>query len=177
MRAAPQSLLDYVLSTLILIIAPHCMSADMPSELEKRLNYNNTGYEAHLRADYQIVCMGGVSIDSIESVTLPLLRTVFPDSAIVFAYGGNANARDYQLYISAKYGPQFYKMVNGNADVELGYALAPLSDHAAIQHERAHLELCAAHSGDDSNPNDASTWTRAVKHEKPWCPPLVPSAA
>lgn len=143
-------------------------SADMPSVLHEQLNYNNTGYEAYLNPDYQIACMGGVSIDSIETVTLPLLRTVYPDNPIVFVYGSSSqDVRDYQWYVLAKYGSAFYKTVEGNADVELGYALAPLNDHAAIQHERAHLELCAAHSGKGSDPNDASTWTRTAN--KPWC--------
>jgi hypothetical protein len=77
--------LDYVFA-LILIIAPNCMDGDLQIDLGHDLNYNNTAYEAHVTADYQIVCMKGARIDTIESVTVPLLRQVFPDEPIVFVY-------------------------------------------------------------------------------------------
>jgi hypothetical protein len=70
------------------------------------------------------------------------LRQVFPDEPIVFVYG-KQQERDYQLYVSKKYGSEYYKTVSGNADMKLGYAMASLN-HIDIQHERAHLELCAA---------------------------------
>jgi hypothetical protein len=156
--------LDYVFA-LILIIAPNCIDGDLQESLGHDLNYNNTAYEAHVAAGYQIVCMKGARIDTIESVTVPLLRQVFPDEPIVFVYG-KQQERDYQLYISKKYGSEYYKTVSGNADVKLGYAMAPFN-HIDIQHERAHLEMCAAH-GKGANPYDPSTWTRTAS--RPWCP-------
>lgn len=155
--------MDYVFA-LILIMAPNCIDDDLPSRLDRDMNYNNTGYEPYVSLGREIVCLKGASIHSIESVTLPLLRQVYPDEPIVFVYGKHSQ-RDYQLYASAKYGPQYYRSIRGNADVELGYAVAPFS-HVEIQHERAHLELCAAH-GKGSDPHDPSTWTRTAN--RPWC--------
>ena len=140
------------------------MSDELPQGLHHDLNYNNTSYERYITHNYQIVCMGGVSIDSIESVTVPLLRQVYPHNPIVFVYGGE-QSEDYQFYISKKYGSQYYRMVDGNADVDAGYALSSLN-HVNVQHERAHLEMCAAH-GENSDPYDPSTWIRTAN--KPWC--------
>jgi hypothetical protein len=140
------------------------MSDEMPLALKGDLNYNNTAYEQYVTSNYEIVCLGGVRIHSIESVTLPLLRQVYPDNPIVFVYG-EKQKRDYQLYISMKYGSQYYRTVSGNADVELGYALASFN-HIDIQHERAHLENCSAH-GRGANPYDPSTWVRTI--ERGWC--------
>lgn len=154
-----------MLTTIILIIAPNCFSDGTPIALKHDLNYNNTGYESFIRTRYEVVRMGGVSINSIESVTLPLLRQVFPDNPIVFVYG-EQHEWDYQLYVANKYGSQYYyKSVAGNADVNLGYAMASYN-HVTIQHERAHLDLCAAH-GKGSSHNDPATWTRTVV--RPWC--------
>jgi hypothetical protein len=156
--------LDYVFA-LILVMAPNCIDDDLSSRLDRDLNYNNTGYEPYLSPGREVVCIKGASIHSIESVTLPLLRQVYPDEPIVFVYG-EKQERDYQLYVSAKYGPQNYKKARGNADVGLGYAIAPFS-HADIQHERAHLELCGTHEK-GSDAHDPSTWTRAAS-SRPWC--------
>nr|AFK24934.1 hypothetical protein Josef01_10c16_38 [uncultured archaeon] len=158
--------MDYFVTTLILIIAQGCMSDNMQVTLAHDLNYNNnTGYEPYLSPDPMIVCMGGVDIHSIESVTLPLLRQIYADNPIVFVYGSKQSL-DYQLYISQKYGSEYYGMADGNSDVERGYALAPFS-RIAIQHERAHIELCAAHvSG--TNADNPSTWVRTAS--RPWCP-------
>lgn len=136
----------------------------MVGTLRHDLSYNNTSYERFISPDYEVLCMGGVSIHSIESVTVPLLRHVLPENPLVFVYG-KQHEWDYQLYIAGKYGSQYYMMVDGNTDVGMGYALAPLS-HITIKHERAHLEMCAAHR-EGSNPYDPSTWTRTV--DRPWC--------
>lgn len=142
------------------------MPDEMPAALKHDLNYGNTGYEQSISPYYEVVCMGGVSIDSVESVTLPLLRQVYPENPLVFVYG-KQHEWDYQLYIAYKYGSQYYyRAVAGNADVDLGYAMASF-DHLEIQHERAHLELCAAHRN-GSNPYDPLTWTRTM--DRPWCP-------
>ena len=109
--------------------------------------------------------MGGVSMHSIESVTVPMLRQVYPENPLVFVYS-KQHEWDYQLYISGKYGSQYYMLVAGNADVHMGYAVAPMN-HVKIQHERAHLEMCAAHTS-DSNPYDPVTWIRTA--DRPWCP-------
>lgn len=151
--------------TWILNIKPGCDYEDS-DDLRHRLNYNNTAFEPYTQDDYEVVCMGGVDILSIESVTLPLLRSVFPHDAFVFVYG-DVQERDFRLYISTKYGPQYYRTADGNADIELGYAIARASAHADIEHERAHIETCSAHFEGADN-NDAATWTRVGL--KPWCP-------
>jgi len=153
-----------MLTTFILIIAPNC-SDEMVETLKHDLSYNNTGYERFISQDYEVICMGGVSLHSIESVTVPLLRQVLPSNPLVFVYGTQYEW-DYQLYISGKYGSQYYMLVAGNADVERGYAVASLN-HITIQHERAHLEMCAAHTR-DSDPYDPVTWIRTM--DRPWCP-------
>lgn len=151
--------------TWILIIAPGCDYTDSDG-LRLRLAYNNTGYEAFNKNRFEVVCMGGVDVLSIESVTLPLLRSAFPNDAFVFAYS-ETQKRDYQLYAVSKYpGLEVAQVPHGNADIERGYALAPVDSHPAIQHERAHLETCSAHLKGADN-NDAGSWTRTA--EKPWC--------
>lgn len=137
----------------------------MVETLKRDLSYNNTGYESFVSQDYEVICMGGVSIDSIESVTVPLLRYVLPENPLIFVYG-KQHEWDYQLYVSGKYGSQYYMAVAGNADVDRGYAVAPLN-HVTIQHERTHLEMCAAHR-EGSNHYDPATWTRTM--DRPWCP-------
>lgn len=149
--------------TWILIIAPGCDYTESDG-LRLRLAYNNTGYEAFLSNRYEVSCFT-TDISKIESQALPLLRSVFPNDAFVFAYG-ESQERDYDLYIASKYGAQYYRTAKGNADVELGYAIAPFDTAVDIKHERAHIETCSAH-GKDSNPNDVNTWTRATV--KPWC--------
>lgn len=49
----------------ILVIAPNSMDDDLQRSLGRDLNYNNTAYEAHVTAGYQIVCRKGVHIDTI----------------------------------------------------------------------------------------------------------------
>ncbi len=150
--------------TWILDIQPGCDYADSDS-LRAKLNYNNTAYQPFLQNPYEVLCMGGVDILSIEKVTVPLLRSVFPNDALVFGYG-ETQERDYRLYVSVTYGPEYYRTTDGNAKVELGYALASADRHIDIQHERVHLETCSAHL-QGSNNYDVSTWTKIVS--KPWC--------
>lgn len=158
--------MEILLTTLILLIAPDC-SDDMVDTLRHDLGYNNTGYEEFISPHYEVACMGGVDILSVEAVTVPLLRDVFPDNPIVFVYG-KQQEWDYTLYVANKYGMHYYfGAVAGNADVSLGYALASYN-HIEIQHERTHIEMCAAH-GHGSNPYDPFTWTRVM--ERKWCTP------
>lgn len=149
--------------TWILIIAPSCDFA-VSDDLRVRLNYNNTGYEQFLNPRYEVSCFRA-DIADLESSTVPLLRSVFPADTFVFAYA-DSQVRDYKLYASGKYGIEFAKVPLGNADVELGYAVAPLNAHPVIQHERTHVETCSAHLA-GSNHNDAATWTK-IRSEA-WC--------
>lgn len=150
--------------TWILDIEPGCDYSDSDS-LRVKLNYNNTAYQPFFKNPYEVVCMGGVDILSIEKVTLPLLRSAFPSDAFVFAYG-ETQERDYRLYVSTTYGPEYYRTTDGNAKIDLGYGFASASRHIDIQHERVHLETCSAHL-QGSNPYDVATWTRETV--KPWC--------
>jgi hypothetical protein len=147
---------------LVLIISPRC-DGDVAYALASDINYNNTGYEAYL-GKYTVTCMGGVDVLNIEKVTLPLLRQVYPDSPIVFVYGGGGQERDYQIYLSSTYRVDRYAAI-GSSDVEKGYALASF-DHYVIQHEMAHLETCKIHRGPSDNIRD---WVDAPNTNLPWC--------
>lgn len=148
---------------LVLIISPRC-DGDMAAALAADMNYNNTGYEQYLADKYIITCMGGVDILNIEKFTLPLLRQAYPDSPIVFVYGGEGQERDYQIYLYSKYHVDRYAAI-GSSDIERGYALASL-DHSVIQHERAHLETCKVHRNSLDNFRD---WVSAPETSMPWC--------
>lgn len=149
--------MEILLTTLVLIIAPDCSDA-MADTLRRDLGYN-------ISPRYEVVCMGGVDILTIESVTLPLLREVYPANPIVFVYG-KQQEWDYNIYLATKYRMDYdFRGVAGNTDVFLGYALAWYS-HIAIQHERAHMETCSAHR-EGSDVYDPLTWTRTM--ERPWC--------
>lgn len=145
----------------IFILAPNCIDDNLQQQLEADMLATPTQFDNYI-GDVQYVCMGGVDLYTIEDVTVPLLRQVFPDNPLVFVWPDLQEYRSYWEYLDGA--PTQTK--NGHTTFYIGSAVVGenLNTVRTIKHELTHISNCTDHVHSD---DPVEKWYKV--QEPPFC--------
>lgn len=102
------------------------------------------GYDEYWTSNYEVVSMGGVDMLTLHTVTVPLLRSVFPSDYFLFLFDV-ADKDAYKKALLEKTGGAAYGE-DGYAFVKERYALSVWDNPEFVKHEFTHLATCRHHN-------------------------------
>lgn len=112
-----------------------------------------TGYEEYLPTNFVVACFGGAEMKTLDKISIPLLRQVWPDDYLMFLFPPSDLEESWKL--ASRNGYSAGK-ASGFSMYEYGYAVAVLNldKHIyptlkpayLIDHEMTHTCLCEEHN-------------------------------